>query len=278
MIHEEEGGKQMIGITFEFKELSEDKQRAIFQDDLHDTEPGRKNVDRIISRLKSATMKTEEGTLQMHNIVRPEHTVQVHRDINDTPIPGLEIDFEKLQLSFDWKAMYTRFYGEERHYNQLMATFVEDNKGAADEMKLAMERGEMDMGAVFKRAMDLIGKSNKVSYTKARHDRVSKMMAEEGYKSFKWSEDELLEVRKAVEKLSDQRQYASMEDDSDFDGETGGGGGREYSDDSEDEGWEDADDDDEESEGEVSMTEEDMERLIEQMDDNMGAGVPPTIS
>jgi hypothetical protein len=280
MIRDEEYNKHMTGITFAFKELSADKKTAIFQDEHHDVEihdvalPEDKMLDHVKSGLKFATAKTKEGTLQEHHILRPEHTVQVHRDVNDTPIPSLEMDRDNLRLSCDWKAMYTRFYGEERHSNRLMAAFVEDNKGAADEMKIKMEGGEINMGDVFKEAMDLIGKSIKVSYEKARHDRISRMMREEGC-NFEWSDYALEEHEKAVERLSQLRQYASMEDDSDFDGARSGGG-RNFSDDSDDEEWEDAGEDDE-SDGDVSMTEEEMEQMISQMDENMAGGAAPTI-
>jgi hypothetical protein len=271
---DDEGGrKTIVGITFEFMELSEDKTIAIFQGDIQN----RSNEDCVKERLREAIMKTEDGNLHMHNIAVPQHTVQVHREINDTPIPGLEMDWDKMRLSCDWKAMFTRFYAEEKHYNRLMDTFLEDNKVAADEMKEKMERGLMSMGDLFKQAMEMVGDTNKISYKRARRARVSRMMQENNWGSWNWDQDEenKKNEKKVLSELAKLRQWASTQDDNDFDGEKDDNGGD--SSDGEDAEWEDADDDDE-SDGEVSMTEEEMEAMIDRMDEAMGGGAPPTIS
>jgi hypothetical protein len=47
--------------------------------------------------------------------------ISIGDDTQETEMPGLELDFEKRMLSFDWKGMLTRFYDPEAHYCYLVA-------------------------------------------------------------------------------------------------------------------------------------------------------------
>jgi hypothetical protein len=47
------------------------------------------------------------------------HVIQVGRDVNDSPISGLVVDYTKMELSCKWKDLFSLFYGEEKVYLQL---------------------------------------------------------------------------------------------------------------------------------------------------------------
>ncbi|GME25369.1 hypothetical protein GTA08_BOTSDO02129 [Neofusicoccum parvum] len=43
----------------------------------------------------------------------PVYTVVVGRVVNDTELPGLEVDFEEMEVTFEWRGMLDRLLGEE---------------------------------------------------------------------------------------------------------------------------------------------------------------------
>lgn len=45
----------------------------------------------------------------------PPYTIKVRRSINDTDIPGLEINYEAREISFEWTTMYDLFFREEEY-------------------------------------------------------------------------------------------------------------------------------------------------------------------
>lgn len=45
----------------------------------------------------------------------PPYTIKVRRSINDTDIPGLEINYEAREISFEWTTMYDLFFCEEEY-------------------------------------------------------------------------------------------------------------------------------------------------------------------
>ena len=57
-------------------------------------------------------------------IVGPQHLVRIRGEVNDTELPGLEINEQKREISFDWREAYNRFFFEERLYNNYMETKV----------------------------------------------------------------------------------------------------------------------------------------------------------
>lgn len=51
----------------------------------------------------------------------PPYTITVRHDVNDTELPGLKVDYEKREISFDWRRMYSVFFREAEHMKRLWA-------------------------------------------------------------------------------------------------------------------------------------------------------------
>jgi hypothetical protein len=152
-------------------------------------------------------------------IEEPQHYVEVHRDLNDTPIPGFPIDYEKLELTCDWRGLYTRFYGEEQLYGKYTKAWVEEKENWTKSIREQVERGELEMMEAIQRAMHAFGKGSDNSRKKARRARMKHQFRERG-------EEPNFDLPKGLEndllkKMALARQMASLENDSeyDFDGE-----------------------------------------------------------
>ena len=51
----------------------------------------------------------------------PPYTITVRHDVNNTELPGLKVDYEKREISFDWRRMYSVFFHEAEHMKRLWA-------------------------------------------------------------------------------------------------------------------------------------------------------------
>ena len=99
---------------FEFSHLSEDNAQAIFK------------IDDTADKYKPEIRKRLRRVLEVRAIEAPQYEIRVHQDINDGPIPGLSVDYENLQLTCDWREMFSIFYGEEQIYHRLLNKWVKD--------------------------------------------------------------------------------------------------------------------------------------------------------
>lgn len=52
----------------------------------------------------------------------PPHIITVGGMVNDTELPGLEVDYDRLEVSFLWRPMLTMFLAEEERVRHLMRT------------------------------------------------------------------------------------------------------------------------------------------------------------
>lgn len=67
-------------------------------------------------------------TQMAHEFERPKRIIRIHADITDGPIPSLSFNPENLQLSYNWREMFTIFYGEQRLYHKLLDTWAKEHK------------------------------------------------------------------------------------------------------------------------------------------------------
>jgi hypothetical protein len=182
--------------------LSEDKQTAVFKTDDDFDE---NLLDKIKGRLEGSALD---------DINVPKHLVQVHRDLNDTPIPGLSIDYEKLELSCDWKGLFTRFYGEDLLYYQYQAVWAKEKEEWVVDLGEKARRGELDMAQMIQKTMHAFADAVEDSRYKARTVRQRHQYRERG-EEFRILEES---AQKALMKrIAKVRQLASLEDDSDYD-------------------------------------------------------------
>ncbi|KAF4627489.1 hypothetical protein G7Y89_g10664 [Cudoniella acicularis] len=240
----DEIGRIVLNLEYNFSHLSNDQRIAIFETDVGDPE----YTTEIRQRLKGIIADQE----RLLFIESPPFNVQIHRELNDTPIPGLSIDFENFNLSCDWRGLFTRFFGEEQIYHKYLTKWSENNKAWATRMGDQAARGEIDMMTVIQNALESFAGASDESRKKARRARLNKQGKEQG-KDWDWdvigdeNEDKLV-----LKRIAEARQLASMGEDSDFDEEEDEEGEEDEDgdEDDEDDEWEDASDNDETEDGE----------------------------
>lgn len=209
MLRNCEGTRTILGLEYEFDSLIENRDVAVFGTDAGE--------EQFHKKLKDRLRKAVEDSGTLYPVFLPKNTVQIGREIFDSPIPGLEVNYDDLTITFDWKALFTRFFGEERHYHRMVAEFSGRQEKFADELKSKMQRGEIDMGEMLQRAFTMIADWSQKSYKKARRARISRTFEEQGDK-WDWEtldEDMAEEEKDALEMLAKVRQFASMEESDD---------------------------------------------------------------
>lgn len=242
-------GKVILDTEFKFHALSEDKTTAIFQGDI-----GEDFRDEVRSRLKGRI--AEITNADAYAIKEPSHTVQVHRDVNDTPLPGLTFDAENIHVGLNWRELYTRFYGEELFYHKGLQNWSTDNTKLKEELAAKAGSGQAGMMEVLMKAMEAFAGGSDESRKVARRARIRRQFRAIGEDwNFEASRDAGGEKR-SLEGLAQTRQLASLEEDSDYDRdeeeEEGSEEGSEEGD-----GWEDASDDDDMEEEDDEEEEDD---------------------
>jgi hypothetical protein len=201
---DDEIGRIVLGGTFDFSHLSEDKTTAVFKMD-----PGNEEYQDIIrSRLREArdNMDFEE----------PQHTIQVRGELTDGPIPAASFDYENFQLSCNWRDLYTAFWGEIELTYKLDGNWVKKQEGWLDGLKGKMERGELNMEAMVMQAFTGFASSNSDNLKKARRARIKHQYKERD--GFDWDEnnaDYVREEPRVLKALAQERQLVSMQEFSD---------------------------------------------------------------
>jgi hypothetical protein len=194
------------------------------------------------------------------SIETPRHYVQVHRELNDTPIPDLSFDYEKLELSCDWRGLYTRFFGEEQLFHKYTKAWVAEKEGWAKDMRKQVEGGQLDMLKAMETLMYAFADGSDDGRKKARRARMKHQFRDRGEEiDLDLPSDEEDTVLKDI---AIARQTASMENDSEYDF------------DEEDEDDEDGDGDEEEDESdewesdnsELDNEDEDIEEIEEHLE------------
>ena len=172
--------------------------------------------------------------------------IQVHRDLNDTPLPGLSFDAENAHLSVNWRELYTRFYGEELLYHKGLQNWSTDNETLKEELAAKAGTGQAGMMEVLMKAMEAFTGGSDESRKVARRARIERQFGDMGGEWKFEGNGDAREEKKTLDGLSKARQAVSLEEDSEYDRDDDGEEESEEGDE-----WEDASDDD------VDMEEED---------------------
>ncbi|RDW69906.1 hypothetical protein BP5796_08303 [Coleophoma crateriformis] len=237
--YSEDYARMLINVKFRFARLSDDRERAIF------------HLDQCAEAYKDLLRRRLRKRVEKHDLEAPHHSVQVRRDLNDTPIPALQVDYENLELSCNWKSLLSSFYGEARLYHELQGAWVESQKDWVSGLHTQRLRGQRDMASTMMQAIASFGKQCDEARIKARRLRIRKQFME--LDGFEWDAErdwDLVEERAVMRRLAQKAQVASQE---------------EYSDDeemefelNEEEDWDDGDgDEDEDSEGGFDVDDDD---------------------
>jgi hypothetical protein len=200
----------------------------------------------------TATLRVEEDTpeelkpeikesLRIHvdstNIEIPHHTIQIRRDVHDGPIPAISVDYDKFEISFDWRGLFTAFYGEEQLYQKLTDKWASSQEAWKSRMAAKVTRGEIDMMQVITEASNAFAKGSEDCRKQARRARIRKQFRDLDGREFDFDLADSKAEHDALFKMKVQRDFASLyftdegeEGESDDEGE-------------EDSEWEDEDED-----------------------------------
>ncbi|KAE8447021.1 hypothetical protein EG329_011155 [Mollisiaceae sp. DMI_Dod_QoI] len=223
-----------LSCEFEFQHLSEDNNTATLC------------VDKEMpDELKPITRKRMRESMAESHLEIPLHIIQIRRDINDGPISGLSIDYDKLELSCNWREVFTAFYGEEFLYHKLLTQAVAGRESWLAELKAKVDKKEMDPQQVIMKAINGFAEDNMLARKMARRARVKRQFAEFDGTEWDFSRDGDEDGEERVLKsLAQLRQFASFEewsdDEDDVDDEDGeDGSGVEWETEDEEDGSED---------------------------------------
>ncbi len=222
-----------LAAGFEFSELHEDRVTATFAVD----------NDEISIDLQPRTRKRLKEYLGNIDIEVPQHTVQIRRDVNDGPIPDISMDYEILELSCNWRKLFSAFYSEEYLYHKLTAKQLKLQEPFLADLKAKVDRGEMDPMAVMTKALTAFGDDSKTCRKLARRARIRWQFKE--YDGTEWDferDGNPIGERNRLAELQKIRHFASMEDFSDEGSEEDDEEDDDSDEDEQDE-WEDTDSD-----------------------------------
>jgi len=179
------------------------------------------------------------------NIVRAQHTIQICSDLTDGPIPGLSFDYETIELSCNWKEMFTIFWSEVQMTSNITREWVNNQETWMKGLKAKVQSGQLDMGAMIMEAMAGFANSNQNAAKEARRHRIKLLIKKTYPESEDFKIDEV-EEEKILNELGKKRQVYGMMDD--FEDDEDGYGDDEDEDSEDNSGsadeWEDEEDDD----------------------------------
>jgi len=234
-IRNEDDERVLLDASFDFDRLSEEKNVAIFKMD-----PGQERYHKVLRRrLQSA--------IEDASIHAPVHTIQIRRSLNDTPIPGLSVDYENWELSCDWRGLYTCFYGEEQLCHRSTQKWVKDREAWTSDIQKQVARGEIDMIGAMEKAIRAFAGGADEAKKMSRRARIRRQYQEEQGYEYDFEQDGDADEEKAIlKKLGELEQLSYFEEYSD-DEDTGEGAEDEGDGDSDEEDeWEDEEDEDDE--------------------------------
>lgn len=263
-MYSEKYGKVLLSCNFEFSHLDPDP--LIGRVTFTEKECADIFKKKLISRLKSIF---EYGNLA-HD---PKVIVQVRKDANDTQIPGMEADWDKLEISFDWKKMYSAYFREDKEYHRRLGAWVrfiytiispqhtyhlltsiqvDTQKDAMLNIREQVDKGELDQLESFKRVFTMFGDSYQETRKQVRRSRIRREVWENDEVDWELSNDELFDDDDALKKLKDTR-FAiglgeSFSDESDGGGENAEEGANSEVEGEDEDDWEDMDEDGEDEE------------------------------
>lgn len=115
---------EVIQIQLSFEGLSDNGNRAIFtsKNGFHDLKSigvsshahgANKTVyDAFLHRWNELGRPYTQTRPSIEDLCFPNHCFVLYRDVNDTELPGVQIDLKRVTVSFLWKQMLSIFYGE----------------------------------------------------------------------------------------------------------------------------------------------------------------------
>ncbi|KAK0661396.1 hypothetical protein DIS24_g2656 [Lasiodiplodia hormozganensis] len=225
MVRDSGGWKHYLGLTLEFDRLSEDRTRAIFsnknaiEDDDGDGEEEEEIERALTARWRSAMMLYQGNGDGCRNDL-PPYTIAVRQIVNDTELPGLEIDYEKREMSFDWRAMFDKLFGEEAYAMKLNSQLRGDaEQSKATEVQKSIKAGATELFHGISQMMRIVAERERLAYRDARRLRIRRWYKKhENYELSQDYFDHDYQERQKLKDLRVARKYDIYDADSEDEG------------------------------------------------------------
>ncbi|KAK7026502.1 hypothetical protein VNI00_015582 [Paramarasmius palmivorus] len=139
---------------------------------------------------------------------RPEIVVQIRHYVNDTWVPSMEVDWDKLEVKIDWIGLYTEFFRETKEKNRRMGEFMESVKPTLIEMRTKAENGEIDAMEPFKWSLNAYGEALDKNNLEVRAERIARNVLKQDPRVTSWTDPN----KAGAKRLKDIACMASCED------------------------------------------------------------------
>jgi hypothetical protein len=160
--------------------------------------------------LKPAIKESLRTHVDSINIEIPHHTIQIRRDVHDGPIPAISVDYNKFEISLDWRGLFTAFYGEEQLYQKLTNKWASSQEAWKSRMAAKVTRGEIDMMQVITEASNAFAKGSEDCRKQARRARIRKQFRDLDGREFDFDQADSKAEHDALFKMKVQRDFASL--------------------------------------------------------------------
>lgn len=221
-----------LALSCDFDHVSDDKNVAHFRMD------GVQNYDLpTIKSIISSYTETEKLWWTSFMTSEPHHYIQIRRECNDTLLYGTVLDWEKREISIDWRRTVTAFFREEKLYHTLLSVWSKKHQAWSAKLGDKVTRGEMSIEAVLGMVVKAFGKGSEDCYKEARRMRFRECFRRDEKQNFSdenfHSLNEESAEKAVLKKLKEIRFLAGIEEDSDEEDDSG--------DEDEEDEWEDED-------------------------------------
>ncbi|OIW22989.1 hypothetical protein CONLIGDRAFT_687065 [Coniochaeta ligniaria NRRL 30616] len=163
---------QLGTIVAHFDHLSDDGERAVFRDENALERMGEELLDHTVTSWRRRNelylgdpawdFDTNDQAdydahvmLQRFQFNQPPHVITMGGMVNDTELLGLQVDFDRLEMSFDWKHMLTNFLAEEERVRHLERTAKMGQHSRLADMRERLHAGRLDLDDALLTGVDM---------------------------------------------------------------------------------------------------------------------------
>ncbi|KAH7057252.1 hypothetical protein B0J12DRAFT_738049 [Macrophomina phaseolina] len=221
MVRDRRGKKVYLKLVLAFDRLAEgDRGRAVFRDAKVDAKVrGRGVEEALVERWKDAMRLYRGGGDGDGRIDLPPYTVAVRQVVNDSELPGLEVDYERREVSFDWRGMFDMLFGEEMYAMRLnYATRKLPGGSKANDIQGMIKTGKIELFSGISQMMRVISERERLAYRDARRVRIKRWYKKhENHELRKDHFDADYQEKQKLKELRIARKYIDYSDESEDD-------------------------------------------------------------
>jgi len=187
---------------------------------------------------------------------KPKITIQIRHHANDTLVPDLVPNWDDLEMTVNWRGMYSEWYREEEEHSRRLEAYVEASKLEMVGMREKFERGEINEGQLLRWTFKTMGNAHQALWKEVRTERIARnVCSQPGTRANTGAVDSDMKGCEHLQAMRSNIQFQKFSDDEE-DGE-------------EEDGERDDDDDAADREGEDISDEESEETTDEEVDESV---------